>query len=209
MLDAAVDLIGKSGHLGSVAVSGFSMLPTFARVERLAVEFSPAGLVFGDVLVFRQRGMLVVHRLVQRRQHEGSLRLRTRGDGTIGFDPWVDPGSVIGRVVAVGYNDRTWRNLRNPGARFYGRALAAHDLGWGCLGAVVMKFGGRSGADWRWRLGRLDHFGLRFTHRLFFRALHPVVPAPDFNGSCTSAESVEARCYTSRFVRARKKPKKQ
>ncbi len=209
MLDAAVDLIGKSGHLGSVAVTGFSMLPTFARVERLAVEFSPMGLAFGDVLVFRQRGMLVVHRLVQRQQREGSQRLRTRGDGTIAFDPWVDPESVIGRVVAVGYDDGTWRSLRNPGARFYGWALAAHDFVWGGLGAVVLKFGGRSGPDWHWRLGRLDHFKLRVGHWLLFRALHRVVPSPDFDGSRTNPGSVEARCYTPELVRSTKKQKKQ
>ncbi len=207
MLDAAVDLIGKAGHLGSLAVTGFSMLPTFARVERLAVEFSPTGLAFGDVLVFRQRGVLVVHRLVQRQERGGSLRLRTRGDGTISFDPWVDPESVIGRVVAVGYGGGTWRNLRNLRARFYGWALAAHGLGWGGLGVVVLKFGGRHGPDLHWRLGRLDRFKLRLAHWTFFRALHPIVPAPEFDGSRASAESadIKARCYTSELVRARKK----
>jgi len=198
MLDAAIELIGKTGRLGSVAVTGFSMLPTFAGVEHLAVEFSPAKLAFGDVVVFRQRENLVVHRLVQRRPHEGALRLRTRGDGKIAFDPWVDPAAVIGRVVAVGYPDGSWRNLRNFRARCYARAIAAHGLVWGGLGAIFMKFGGRSGADWRWRLGRLDQWKLRLAHAVLFRVLHPVVPAPDFAGSDNATESAEAkaRCYT-------------
>ena len=209
MLDAAVDLIGKSGHLGSVALTGTSMFPTFATVERLAVEFSPTGLAFGDVLVFRQRGMLVVHRLVQRQRREGSLRLRTRGDGTIAFDPWLAPESVIGRVIAVGYAGGTWRNLRNSGARSYGLLVAAHALFWGGLGAVVLKLGGRSGPVWHSRLGRLDRFKLRFAHWLLFRALHPVVAAPDFDAPRMSAESIQARCYTSELVRPRKKQTKQ
>jgi hypothetical protein len=198
MLDAAVELIGKAGRLGSVEVTGSSMLPTFAEVERLAVEFSPQRLEFGDVLVFRQRDFLVVHRLVQRQQHDGSLRLRTRGDGTISLDPWLDPGSVIGRAVAVGYADGTWRNLRNLRARFYGYALALHALVWGGLGAAALKFGGSGGQNWHWRLGRLDHLLLRLGHALFFRALHPVIPAPEFADSPPGGESaeVEARCYT-------------
>jgi hypothetical protein len=183
------------------------MLPTFARIERLAVEFSPTGLAFGDVLVFRQRGMLVVHRLVQRHQRGGSLRLRTRGDGTISLDPWVDPESVIGRVVAVGDVGGTWRNLRNLRARLYGRALGLHGLVWGGLGAVVLKSGGRHGPDLHRRLGRLDCFTLRLTHWALFRALHPIVPAPEFDGHRANAESADAkaRCYTSELVRARKK----
>jgi hypothetical protein len=203
MLDAAVELIGKTGRLGSVEVTGSSMLPTFGQVERLAVEFSPQRLEFGDVLVFRQRGILVVHRLVQHQRHEGSLRLRTRGDGAISFDPWLDPGSVIGRVIAVGYADGTWRNLRNFRARSYGHALGLHGLVWGGVGAAVLKLGGRRGPNWHWRLGRLDHFKLRLAHAVFFRALHPVIPPPEFAGSRSNGDptEVEARCYT----RARKK----
>ena len=116
---------------------------------------------------------------------------------------------MIGRVVAVGYDDGTWRNLRNPGARFYGWALAAHDLFWGGLGAVVLKIGGRGGPIWHSRLGRFDHFKLRVGHWLLFRALHPVIPAPDFNGSGMGEEPAKARCYTPELVRSPKKQKKQ
>jgi hypothetical protein len=198
MLDAAVELMGKSGGLGSVAIAGTSMLPTFTGVERLAVEFSPARLEYGDVLVFRQRGILVVHRLVQHRRRQGSHRLRTRGDGTIAFDPWLDPDSVIGRVVAIGYADGTWRNVRNFLARCYGHALGLHGLVWGGMGASAAKLGGSTGEDWRWRLGRLDFFKLRVVHSVFFRALHPRVPAPEFLGSPPNGDpaDVQARCYT-------------
>ena len=36
MIDAAVELIGRSGYLGSVEVQGVSMHPTFDGVGRLA-----------------------------------------------------------------------------------------------------------------------------------------------------------------------------
>ncbi len=198
MLDAAVGLIGKTGRLGSVEVTGTSMLPTFDGVVRLAVEFAPSNPSFGDVLVFRQNGTLVVHRLVQRSRGNAGLRYRTRGDGKIAFDPWVEPDSVIGRVVALGYGDGTWRSVRSPAARCYGRALGLHGLAWGGLGAGVLKLMGPRGRDWRWQLGRLDFFKLRLAHGLFFRVSHPRIPAPDFHALRTGRESteVEARCYT-------------
>ncbi len=197
MLDAAVDLIGKAGQLGSVVVTGTSMLPTFDGVARLAVEFSPPDPSPGDILLFRQSGTLVVHRLVQRSR---TGKFRTRGDAKIVFDAWVDPGSVVGRAVALGYADGTWRNLRNFRARCYARALGLHGLVWGGLGAATSKFLGRHGKDWQWRLGRLDQFKLRLAHVLLFRLTHPRMPAPDFTPPLADAESSEARarCYTPR-----------
>lgn len=184
MLDAAVGLIGRSGELSAVKVAGISMHPTFRDVEQLAVEFSPADLARGDVLVFRQRETLVVHRLVQCR----AGRLRTRGDGTIAFDAWLDRADVIGRVRALGYPAGLWRGVRGRRAGLYARAVAAHALCWSGLGLVVWRLGGY---DWQWRLGRLDRFTLGLFHALLFRALHPVVPAP-----AAGPPRSEARCYT-------------
>ena len=198
MLDAAVELIGRSGCLGSVTVDGVSMHPTFGGVERLAVEFSPKSLHYGDILVFRQRETLVVHRLVQRRRRGGELRLRTRGDGTIAFDLWLEPERVIGRVVAVGYPGGVWRNVRGSGGRLYARLLGAHGLCWGALGAVAIKYGGSGGPDWQRRLGWLDRFMLAIAHALLFRVFNPVVPAPRFDAVASPESSgAEARCYTS------------
>ena len=157
MLDAAVDLMGRAGKRGVVEVHGASMLPTFRDVSRVAVEFAVDAPRFGDVLVFRQRGILVVHRLVGR-----GRRYRTRGDGTIGFDPWLEPEDVIARVVALERGDR-WIDTRRPLARLYGRAVGLHNLFWGAFGALLVRWGGRRGDDWRWRLGRLDQGALRLA----------------------------------------------
>ena len=101
-------------------------------------------------------------------------------------------------LSAVSSEGLSARNLRNFRARFYGRLLALHGLVWGGLGAAALKFGGSGGQNWHWRLGRLDHLLLRLGHALFFRALHPVIPAPEFADSPPGGESaeVEARCYT-------------
>ena len=166
MLDAAVDLLGRAGQQGVVEVQGASMMPTFRDVPRVAVEFEVGDPSFGDVLVFRQRGILVVHRLIGR-----GRRYRMRGDGTIGFDPWLEPSDVVGRVLALEQGER-WIDVRGPLARLYGRAVAFHNLFWGGLGAALARWGGRVGDDWRWRLGRLDQFTLRIAHALFFRLCH-------------------------------------
>jgi hypothetical protein len=203
MLDAAIEMIGRAGVRGSVAVAGVSMHPTFAAVERLAVEFAPGKISFGDVIVFRQRGKLVVHRLVGR-ERAGS-RLKTRGDGTISFDPWVEHGDVIGRVFAVEYPGDEWRGIRGGRASFYGGCLAAHDLCWGLLGSLALKI---AGEGWRWRIGRLDHFKLTLVHGLLFRAFNPRIAPPELDAGSGAAE---ARCYTRSLdpAHTRKKPNQQ
>ena len=203
MLDAAMDMIGRAGVRGAVAVDGVSMHPTFAGVERLAVEFSPKGISFGDILVFRQRGTLVVHRLVGK--FDAGARLKTRGDGTISFDPWLSENDVVGRVFALEYPGGEWRGIRGGGGRFYGWCLAAHDLCWGLMGSLIWKIGGD---DWRWRLGRLDLFKLKIVHAVTFRAFNPIVDTPEFDSPSGEAE---ARCYTRSIDRSStiKKPNQQ
>lgn len=177
MVDAAVDLMGGAGKIGVVEVQGLSMEPTFRGIRHVAVEFSADEPRFGDILVFRQRGILVVHRLIGRGQ-----RYRMRGDGTISFDPWLSPKDVVGRVIAIERLDGSWLSVRSSLARLYGRAVALHNLSWGGLGALLVKGLGRHGEDWRWRLGRLDQFALRIAHALFFSWIHRSVPNPATKG---------------------------
>jgi phage repressor protein C with HTH and peptisase S24 domain len=63
-LDAAVDLMGRAGRGGTVRVRGRSMVPTLTEGQLLAIEFSPDRLSRGDMLVYRQEGLLMVHRLL-------------------------------------------------------------------------------------------------------------------------------------------------
>jgi hypothetical protein len=184
LLDAAVDLMGRSGRGGAVRVRGDSMRPTLVAGQQLAVEFSPSRLSSGDMLLFRQADYLVVHRLVGRsRKRDGRSRLRTRGDAVVTLDPPLDPRRVVGRVLAVEHGDG-WRSVRSAAARGYARCLACHDLFWAALG-VAARLGDRvlrrlrlpavllsgvAAAD-RWLLGRL--------HGLLFRRVHPAVSEPE------------------------------
>jgi signal peptidase I len=184
LLDAAVALMGSAGRLGTVRVLGESMLPTLPPGSVLCVEFAPADLVRGDLLLFRQANYLAVHRLVgHTRRPDGQPRLRTRGDNAAVFDPPVDHSRVVGRVIAL-RRDGSWRDFRSGRARAYGSLLALHDFAWTAAGAVADRTLGRvlrklrPSLSMRRVVGRVDAALLRAADRLLFRLLHAPMPAP-------------------------------
>lgn len=184
LLDAAVELLGRSARGGAVRVRGESMRPMLHPGQRLAVEFSPDRLDRGDLLLFRQGDCLLLHRLIGRaRPHEGQPRLRTRGDGARVLDPPLAPELVVGRVVALEDGSR-WRSTRGPAARRYARCVAWHDLSWSGLAvpaSVVDGLLSRLGlpALFRPAVTALDHWVLGRVHGLAFRGSHPVVSRPE------------------------------
>lgn len=188
LLDAAVQLLGESGRGGSVRVLGTSMKPTLAEGETLAVEFSPASLRRGDLLLFRQADYLVVHRLLgPARFPDGRPCLRTRGDARIALDPPVDPDRVVGRVTAV-LRSRSWRSFRGAGARRYALAVAWHDLFWAFAGVVARRADrlpralGLPGPLHGWT-ARADRALLRLAHRSLFDLVHrPSGASPGSDG---------------------------
>ncbi len=183
-MDAAVDLMGRSGRRGVLHVVGSSMVPTLPPGSVLCVEFSPSGLRRGDLLLFRQADYLVVHRLLGRARAAGGARcLRTRGDGLPALDPALEPSCVVGRVVAID-RGRGWKGVRGRGARLYGTWLAWHDLAWAALVVLARRTvdgllrrlasGGSIGP----RIAAADLWILRRLDRLLFDPLHPSVPDP-------------------------------
>jgi hypothetical protein len=183
-LDAAVELLGRSGVGGTFQVRGESMTPTLRAGDVVAVDFSRGPLRRGDVVLFRRAGYLTVHRLLGRtRAPDGRPCLRTRGDGRNGLDPPLDRSHVHGRVVAV-LGDGGWRDMRAAGARFYARALAFHDLVWAALGVVASR-ADRLGEGVGWRLSlrsataAMDQRLLGLLHRLLFASLHRSIDRPE------------------------------
>ena len=73
--------------------------------DELAVDFSTCAPRFGELIVFRQHGALIVHRCLGRARRGG---WRSRGDGVPAFDPAVSAERLVGRVVAARL-DGVWR----------------------------------------------------------------------------------------------------
>jgi signal peptidase I len=182
LLDAAAELMGRAGRGGTVRVNGRSMEPTLRGGQVLAIEFAPARLRCGDMLVFRQVDYLVVHRLLGRTRRGAAGSYRTRGDGLPGLDPPVDPRRVVGRVVAVESGGR-WCSVRGAAARAYGRLVAWHALAWSAARYVALRV---EAALRRMRirmpLGALVEAGdrrlLHGVHRMLFARLHREIPCP-------------------------------
>ena len=185
LLDAAVSLLGDAGRSGVVRVLGESMRPILPPGSLLHVDFAPAGLRRGDLVLFRHGELLAVHRLLYRtRDREGRPRLRTRGDNVLALDPAVDPERVIGRVVAL-RRDGIWRDLTRPPARVYATLLALHDFFWTGSSVLAGRTLDRAFRALRLPLStrgvivRTDGALLRAADRILFRAMHREAPAPD------------------------------
>ena len=183
VLDAAVELMGRSGRNGFVRVQGTSMHPMLRPDQELAVDFGASDLRRGDLLLYRQLDYLVVHRLVGWFPRDSGPRfLKTRGDGRVDIDPPLDPQRFVGRVTAVRDGDGWWR-LRGRRARLYAGCLAWHDLTW----AGLVSLAGMGDRGFK-KLGlktpflgitaRIDRGLLRLAHALLFRHLHRRTASP-------------------------------
>jgi hypothetical protein len=183
-LDAAADLLGRAGRLGRIPVVGDSMRPTLMAGLAILVDFRPDRTQVGDLVLFRQGGALVVHRLLARvRSRRAGPCLRTRGDGRPDLDPPVLAPSVLGRVVAVERPDGTWRSLEGPTARVYAALLAAHDHTWAALWTLAGRADRafrRTGlaTDLKGAVARADRAVLAIVDRALFRAAHRARRAP-------------------------------
>jgi hypothetical protein len=188
ILDAAVELMGRSGRLGTVRVRGTSMEPTLCETNVVAVDFAPRRVQRGDLVLFRQNDLLIVHRLVGRGRRRGvAPYLRARGDARIRLDPPVAPDWVVGRVVALD-SGHGWRSLRGGRARAYAWLVAWHDLAWAALGAVARAAErGLAGVGVRVHLEarahRLDRLLLHGAHRMLFERMHARIDSPSATAS--------------------------
>ena len=166
---------------GSTPRSSYSDGP--APSERcgspLLVDFSPRRRRVGDILLFRQGGVLVVHRFLGRvRSRRAGPCLRTRGDGRPDLDPPVFDRDVVGRVVAV-RRDGGWRTLRGPLPALYARMIAWHDHVWSGAAWLAGKLDRRLPAAFlRRTVARLDHRSLRVADAVLFRLAHRSIPPP-------------------------------
>ena len=91
------DLLLPSSWLRLRIATG-SMRPTLRPGDEITVEpITLDALQPGELVLFRSRGQLVCHRLMEVR---GTL-VRTRGDATTSDGEWIDAADILGRVTAI------------------------------------------------------------------------------------------------------------
>lgn len=105
-----------------LAIGSGSMSPSIQVGDMVIVEKTDHydEIEEGDVLVFKHANVVMVHRLVERRESEGKYYFRTQGDANESADAWgVEQGDVIGvakgRIAAFGYPTLWLNELFNGG----------------------------------------------------------------------------------------------
>ena len=80
-------------------LSGHCMVPLIRHGDTLVIEHGRDHIRRGDIIVFKENGKFLVHRLIHRKKTATSERLYTKGDRRRFFDPPVYPEQVQGKVI--------------------------------------------------------------------------------------------------------------
>jgi signal peptidase I len=118
-LDLAQDLLAR-GNAVRFSAEGASMFPTICDGDPIVVEpVDPETIVVGDIVLYRQRGRAIVHRVAEiRTTPTAGVILVMRGDGKAESDAAVGAHQVLGKVMCIGaLQDRlaavpAWRRAR-------------------------------------------------------------------------------------------------
>src|SRR5207244_2026316 len=104
---AMLDLWREGHKAHEVPIRGRSMSPALRSGDVVRVESDLAGIGPGVIIVFRQRGDLIAHRVLRTWQNgQGSRCYLTQGDRCSYPDPAVEAARILGQVIGV------WRNGR-------------------------------------------------------------------------------------------------
>ena len=107
ILETALELWSQSDSEHIIPIVGKSMLPLFQEGDQVLVRGVGEAVRQGDILVFRQMGQLICHRLLTITQNEeGDLLFLTKGDNLLRPDPWIKQRDVLGVVFWVRRGDQ-------------------------------------------------------------------------------------------------------
>ena len=82
-----------------VRSSGRSMLPLIRDGSHITVAPArPEDLAPGDIIVFREGGLLIAHRLIEIRSDGLVIRLRQKGDNQL-VPRWIEATALVGKAV--------------------------------------------------------------------------------------------------------------
>jgi Peptidase S24-like len=97
----AADMLRWFGEFRFIAW-GSSMVPSIFPGDTLIVQReTPEGARPGDIVLFVRRARFYAHRLVDKAEEGGPIRLIARGDALRGNDPPFVENEMLGRVGAV------------------------------------------------------------------------------------------------------------
>jgi len=101
VVNLAGEILRSFGEIRSV-VRGASMIPTIFPGDVVVVHREEARTARpGDVMLFFREGFFCAHRLMDKAQEGGSIRLIARGDALGKDDPPFAEKELLGRVTAV------------------------------------------------------------------------------------------------------------
>ncbi len=116
--DERIEMPMLSGSMAPILPVGSTLIIAGVRGE----ECRP-----GDVIVYRDEGVLVAHRLLWGWPPGRARRFLQAGDG-ISAAGWIDAKGILGLVVAVRQTGSSTRDLRSAEASREGRRLARRRL---------------------------------------------------------------------------------
>jgi hypothetical protein len=125
VVNAVLDLWRDGHRAHEVPIRGRSMFPVLKSGDVVRVDPDLSGVGPGAIIVFRQRGALIAHRVLRTWQvGQGSLSFQTQGDRCSYPDRPVEAARILGQVVGIWRNGR-YRPVDNWRQRGWGWLIAA------------------------------------------------------------------------------------
>lgn len=103
--EAIVDVWGYAGRQHEMKICGNSMFPLIQDGDLVRITHDCTNIKRGDIIVFQQKGKLIIHRVVSFGSGNIDPTFITKGDNSIHLDPPVDAEDVVGLVIAVQRNE--------------------------------------------------------------------------------------------------------
>lgn len=120
-----IDARLQAGSTIRFTIPTWSMAPTLQPGDQVLVSaVKPVDLRLGDILVIRQQGAWLVHRLIGPRIRSGNSFLLLKGDNTAQPDSPYTVAALYGIVNAVERAGHTY-SFRSTGAVRLGRVMAS------------------------------------------------------------------------------------
>lgn len=127
VLRAVFDVWGQTKEQHSISITGRSMFPLIREGDRVLVAHGCTGMRRGDVIVFRRRGRLIAHRVLNILKSDAGPIFVTKGDNIPQFDPPLNDNEIVGRVLAIKRENRCIP-LDTPVWRILGWLIAVSTL---------------------------------------------------------------------------------